>query len=55
MLDLVSTGIMRSSRLGSKPKQKYGLFDKLSLAVVGSHEVAKNPHIFITRENKHTQ
>ena len=29
------------------------LFDKLSLAVVVAYGVAKNPHIFITRENQH--
>ena len=31
------------------------LFDKLSLAVVVAYGVAKNPHIFITRENQHIQ
>ena len=41
--------------LDNKPKQKYGLFTKLSLALIGSCDVAKNPHIFLTRENQHIQ
>ena len=39
--------------MANKPKQKYGLFAKLSLALIGACEVAKNPHTFITRENQH--
>ena len=49
MIDLASTGLRRSSRLANKPKQKYGLFDKFSLAVIGACKVANNPHIFLTR------
>ena len=52
---LVSTGIRISARLDNKPKQKYCLFDKLSLVVVGVCEVDKNPHTFLTRENHHIQ
>ena len=44
--DLESTGIMRYSRLANKPKQKYDLFDKLSLSLIGACEVAKNPTSF---------
>ena len=55
MLDLSSTGLRRSASLANKTKQKYGLFSKLSLAIVGACEVAKNPHIFLTRANQHTQ
>ena len=51
MTDLASTGLRISDRLANKNKQKYGLFDKLSLSVIGSFEVAKNPHIFLTRTN----
>ena len=39
----------------NKPKRKYGLFSKLSLALIEACEVAKKPHIFITRENQHIQ
>ena len=46
---------MRSFRLDSKTKQEYGLFSKLSFTVVGSYEVANNPHIFITKVNQHIQ
>ena len=48
MIDLVSTIISISFRLANKTKQKYGLFAKLSLASIGSYEVAKNPYIFLT-------
>ena len=37
------------------PNKKYGLFSKFSLAVIGAYEVAKKPHIFITRQNQHIQ
>ena len=46
---------MRSARLDNKPKQKYGLFHKLSLALIGSYDVAKNLHKFLTREKQHRQ
>ena len=39
MLDLASTGIRRSARLANKP-EKYALFDKFSLAVIGACTVA---------------
>ena len=48
MIDMESTGLMKSARLANKPKQKYGLFDKLLLLVVGEFEVAKKPHKFQT-------
>ena len=48
MIYLASTGLRRYDRLANKPKQKYGLFDKLSLALVLACEVDKNPHIFLT-------
>ena len=51
MTDMSSTGIRRFAMLANKPIQKYGLFAKFSLEVIGACEVAKNPHIFITREN----
>ena len=50
MIDLASTGIRKSDRLANKPKQKYGLFDKFALEVIGACEVYKNPHIFPTRK-----
>ena len=37
------------------PKQKYGLFAKFSLSLVGLFEVADNTHVFITRANQHIQ
>ena len=55
MIDISSNGIMTSARLDNKPKQKYGLFDKFPLSVIGSCEVHNNPHIFLTRENQHIQ
>ena len=45
MLDMASTGLRRSEILENKPKQKYGLFTKFSLAVVGACEMTKNSHI----------
>ena len=51
MIDMASTGLRRSSRLNNKYKQKYGLFSKLSVAVIGACEVAKRPHKFLTIEN----
>ena len=55
MIDISSNGIMTSARFDNKPKQKYGLFDKFPLSVIGSCEVHNNPHIFLTRENQHIQ
>ena len=49
VIDVESTGIRISARFDNKPKQKYGLFDKLSLVVVGTCEVANSPNIFLTR------
>ena len=43
MIDIVSTGLRRSVRLANKPKQKYGLFAKFSLAVIGACEVNNTP------------
>ena len=42
-------------RLDDRPRQKYGLFDKFSLVVIGACEAAKNPHIFLTGSNQHIQ
>ena len=55
MIYMASTGLRRSYGLANKPKQKYDLFDKFSLTVVGACEVAKNPHMFLTRSNQHIQ
>ena len=55
IIDIESTGIMRSDGLDNKPKQKYGLLAKLSLAVIVACEIAKNSHIFIPRANQHIQ
>ena len=55
MIDLESTCLMRSIMLANKPRQKYGLFAKLSLAVIVSCDVANNPHIFLNRANQHIQ
>ena len=52
MTDLESTGIMIYSRLANKNRQKYSLFDKLSLVVIGACEAANNPHIFLTIANQ---
>ena len=54
-IDIASTGCSISAKLDNKPRQKYGLFDKLSLLVIGVCELANNPHIFITRANQHIQ
>ena len=55
MTDLTWTGLRRSERLANKPRQKYGLFAKLSLAVIGACGVAKKPHTFLTRANQQIQ
>ena len=55
MIDMESTGIRISARFDSNLRQKYGLFAKLLLAVIGACEVAKNPHIFLTKSNQHIQ
>ena len=47
-IDLESTGLKRSARLANKPKQKYGLFAKLSLSEIEACDGVKNPHIFLT-------
>ena len=52
---MASTGLRRSNRLANKPKQKYSLFDKLSLTEIRACEVDKNRHIFLTRAKQHTQ
>ena len=52
MINLASTGIWRSARLANTPRQKYGLFSKFSLALIGAYEVAMNPHIYITRSTQ---
>ena len=49
MFDLASTSLSISDRLDNKPKQRYGLFAKFSLAVIGACEVDNNPYIFLTR------
>ena len=46
MINISSTSLRISARLDNKPKQKYGLFSKLSLQVIGSYEVADNHHVF---------
>ena len=51
MIKTASTGLRRSVRLDNKTKQRYVLLDKFSILVIGACEVAKNPHIFLTREN----
>ena len=50
-----TTGFRRYARLANTPKQKYVLFTKVSWELIGACEVAKNPQIFLTRENKHIQ
>ena len=55
MINLASTGIMVSATLGNKPRQKYSLFDKLSLSVIWVCGVDKNPHIILTISNQHIQ
>ena len=52
---MASTGIMISSRLATKLKQEYGLFDKFSLTVVLERYMDKNPRVFLTRTNQHIQ
>ena len=49
MINIASTGVKSSARLDNKPKQRYGLFAKLSLAVNVECDISKNPHIFTTR------
>ena len=51
IIELVSTGLRRSASLDNKPKQKYGLFDKLLYSVIVECELDKNPHIFLNIEN----
>ena len=47
-----STVFRKYSRLAHETKQKYGLFSKLLLTVVGACVVSINPHIFLTRANQ---
>ena len=53
MIDIESTYLRRADRLANKPKQKYYLFVKLFLSVIGACEVAKKSHIFLTGTNQH--
>ena len=55
MINLASTGPSRYASLANKPRQKYVLFAKLSLELIGACEVAKNPQIFLTTEIQHIQ
>ena len=55
MIDIESTYLRRADRLANKPKQKYYLFVKLFLSVIGACEVAKKSHIFLTGTNQHKQ
>ena len=52
---MASTGPKISTRLANKPKQEYGLFAQLLLAVVRACYVDKNLHIFLTRSNQRIQ
>ena len=53
MINLASDNLRKIDRLTNKTKQKYDLFSKFSLSVIGACEVTKNTHIFINRENNH--
>ena len=55
MINLASTGLRRYARLDNKPKQKYCLFAKFSLPVIGECAVAKSPQMFLTRANQRIQ
>ena len=55
MINLALTSLSISARLDYKPKQKYGLFTKFSLSVIGACEVDNNPHIFLTKSNQNIQ
>ena len=55
IINLSSPDLIISSRLANKTEQKYGLLSKLSLAVIGACEVAKNLHIFLTIAKQHIQ
>ena len=46
MINLESTGPRIYARLATKPKQKFGLFDKFSFALTGAFEVAKKTTYF---------
>ena len=54
-IDLASKSLRRSSGLDNKPKQKYFLSAKCSLAVIGACEVVKKPHILLIITNQHIQ
>ena len=47
--------MMIYARLENRTKQKYGLFHRLSLSLVGACEMSLNPHIFLSRAKKHIQ
>ena len=55
MIDLASIGLRISARLANKLRQKYGVFDKFQLSVIGAYGVANKPHVFLTRANQHVQ
>ena len=55
MLGMEPTGLRRSARLANKPKQKYGLFAKLSLELIVSCEVDNNPTYFQLDQTKITR
>ena len=55
MLNLALAGLRISARLDNKPKTNHDLFDKFSLRSIVACEVAKSPHIFLTRTNQHIQ
>ena len=53
MIDLELTGLRIYARLANNPRQKYGLFDKFSLALIGAYDAANNPHVFLSGKNQH--
>ena len=55
IINLESAGIRRYARLSNKPKQKYGLFAKLSLELIVSCEVDNNPTYFQLDQTKITR
>ena len=54
-INMTSTGLRRSARLANKPRQKYVLFTKFILTVMGACDMDNNPHVFLTRENKQSK
>ena len=55
IIDFSSTGICQPSRLENESKQIYGIFSIFLLAVIGSCDGTKHPHIFLTRANQYIQ